>query len=123
MNYQNVLLCIIIFIIIYKLLFSKENESFYDFHNIPKTYNELITDINKSPEKGIPKIIHHICPNDFKKWHPSWLICYESWIKYYPKSMYYKYCYRIKKKNIGIQSVLITSSVRLLLTNLKLIII
>lgn len=92
MNYQLIVKYIIYFIIIffiYKLLFNKNTtEKFFDFKNIPKEYNDLVTDINKSPEKGIPKIIHHICPNDFKKWHPFWFPCYESWIRHYPKPEY-----------------------------------
>ena len=28
-----------------------------------------IKDIKKSPTTGVPKIIHHICPKDFRKWH------------------------------------------------------
>ena len=87
---SNIIIKYIIYFIIILLLYKLviKNNEFFDFNNIPKTYNEEIKDINISPEKGIPKIIHHICPNDFKKWHPLWLICYESWLKYYPKPEY-----------------------------------
>ena len=27
----------------------------------------------------IPKIIHHIAPEDQKRWHPIWVDCYNSW--------------------------------------------
>lgn len=75
----------ILFFILYKIIFL---ENFYDFKNIPKTFNEEINNINESPNIGIPKIIHHICPNDYKKWHPYWFECYGSWLKYYPKEDY-----------------------------------
>ena len=88
-NTVKYLIYLLLIYLFYKLFLKKSNtENFYDFKNIPKTFNESVTDINKSPEEGIPKIIHHICPNDFKKWHPTWLLCYESWIRYYPKSEY-----------------------------------
>lgn len=32
----------------------------------------------------IPKIIHHICPEDKSKWHPVWVKCYESWKNVFP---------------------------------------
>jgi mannosyltransferase OCH1-like enzyme len=77
-----VIVCII-FIIIKKYV----SESFYDFKNIPKNYNEII-DINKSPISGIPKIIHHICPKDYKKWNSKWFIGYESFLRIFPKEEY-----------------------------------
>lgn len=33
----------------------------------------------------IPKIIHHIAPEDKSKWHPIWKRCYPSWEKHFPE--------------------------------------
>ena len=63
-------------------------ELFFDFNNIPKNYNTEITDINKSPNTHIPKIIHHICPKDYKKWNSKWFIGYESTLKAFPQPEY-----------------------------------
>jgi len=63
-------------------------EGFFDFENIPKKYGDEINDIKKSPNTGVPKIIHHICPRDFRKWHPKWFHCYESWLRVFPKEEY-----------------------------------
>lgn len=63
-------------------------ETFFDFENVPKEYGDKINDINTSPVVGIPKIIHHICPKDFKNWHHKWFTCYESWLRLFPQSEY-----------------------------------
>jgi len=95
MGDQHILKYLVYFIIVlilYKLFFSKlffdKFESFFDFNNIPKNYNSDINDIYKSPEKGIPKIIHHICPKDYKKWNNKWFVGYESTLKIFPKEEY-----------------------------------
>ena len=36
----------------------------------------------------IPKIIHHIAPEDKKKWHPVWDRCYPTWLQHFPESEY-----------------------------------
>jgi len=63
-------------------------ENFYDFENIPKKIGDSIKDITLSPGIGVPKIIHHICPRDFNKWHQKWFYCYSSWLKVFPKEKY-----------------------------------
>jgi len=79
------LIYFIIILFLYKLFFtSKTTENFFDFNNIPKNYNSEITDIYKSPIQGIPKIIHHICPKDYKRWNNKWFIGYESTLRAFP---------------------------------------
>jgi mannosyltransferase OCH1-like enzyme len=85
---NNFIILILILIIIILYIFGNINENFFDFQNIPKDYNNLVEDINKSPIIGIPKIIHHICPKDFKKWDKKWFIGYESWLRIFPKEEY-----------------------------------
>jgi len=63
-------------------------ETFFDFKNIPKEYGEDIENICKSNTNNIPKIIHHICPKDFNRWHKKWFICYESWLRLFPSPEY-----------------------------------
>jgi hypothetical protein len=63
-------------------------EGFFNFENIPSKYGDAIPDIKISPNKGIPKIIHHICPKDFRRWHPKWFHCYGSWLRVFPKEEY-----------------------------------
>jgi mannosyltransferase OCH1-like enzyme len=84
------LICFIIILFLYKLLFVNKsiNEYFFDFNNIPKNYNDEVTDIYKSPINGIPKIIHHICPKDYKKWDNKWFIGYASTLKVFPSPEY-----------------------------------
>lgn len=79
---------IILFIFLFYLFFGYLIENFFDFENIPKKYGDIIKDIKKSPTTGVPKIIHHICPKDFRKWHSKWFFCYESWIRIFPKEEY-----------------------------------
>lgn len=97
-NYYFNIFAIIFFIIIilisiyfiaynYCQVSTEFQEEFHNFENLPKNIIE-IENINISPQEGIPKIIHHICPNDFKRWHPTWFLCYESWIRYYPNPEY-----------------------------------
>jgi len=74
-------ICVLILFLIYKLLSKKETIETFNFVNIP-------ANLNQSPAKGIPKIIHHICPNDYKRWHPHWFTCYWSWLVFYPKHEY-----------------------------------
>ena len=64
------------------------NEYFYDFENVPKKYGENINDKYELNGNGIPKIIHHICPRDFNRWHAKWFVCYESWLRIFPKPEY-----------------------------------
>ena len=78
------LIIILIILLLIILYYNCINEDFYDFTNIPKEYNN----INIVPVVGVPKIIHHICPKDFNRWHPKWFICYESWLRLYPKPEY-----------------------------------
>jgi mannosyltransferase OCH1-like enzyme len=80
----------IIILLLYKLLINNKifKEFFYDFKNIPENYNEEIKDINISPKKGISKIIHHICPKDYKRWHNKWFIGYESTLRMFPSPEY-----------------------------------
>ena len=77
---------LIILLVLYQFFVNQEH--FYDFQNIPTNYNTEIKDIKVSPHSGIPKIIHHICPRDFKRWHKSWFIGYESTLKAFPKDEY-----------------------------------
>lgn len=80
--YISIFICIILIIFLYIIICG--NEGFFDFENIPKTFNQEVTDIYKSPIQGVPKIIHHICPRDFKKWNKKWVIGYESTLKVFP---------------------------------------
>ena len=84
------LIYFIIILFLYKILFSNKSikEHFFDFNNIPKNYNDEIVDIYKSPIKGVPKIIHHICPRDYKKWNNKWFIGYESTLRAFPSPEY-----------------------------------
>jgi len=84
MNTIEIILIIILFIFILRFLVEK----FINFENIPKIYGDNISDIKVSPNKNVPKIIHHICPKDFRKWHPKWFHCYESWLNIFPKEEY-----------------------------------
>lgn len=83
---MDLIIIVIILVIFYILNFVKEN--FYNFVNVPAELGVPIDDIEVSPIVGIPKIIHHICPVDFKKWNSKWLICYESWLRLFPKGEY-----------------------------------
>jgi hypothetical protein len=76
----SILLCILL-LLIYNILVKKNLEKFYNFKNLPNEYCNLIDDINNSPEKGIPKIIHHIAPKDKSRWHDTWEPCLQSWLK------------------------------------------
>ena len=87
-NNFNIIIFILILVIIILLVCNKCKENFFDFENIPEDYKHLIEDINKSPIVGIPKIIHHICPKDFKRWDKKWFIGYESWLRIFPKEEY-----------------------------------
>jgi len=78
-----ILTVIFIYFIIYYCI-----EKFYNFENIPKDYGNDIDNIEVSNTSGIPKIIHHVCPKDFKRWHPKWFICYESWLRVFPEPEY-----------------------------------
>jgi mannosyltransferase OCH1-like enzyme len=88
MELIKIFLIIIFFLILYKIACSGFSENFFDFQNIPKDYGENINNIEDTNEIGLPKIIHHIAPNDFKFWDPKWFICYESWIRLYPSPEY-----------------------------------
>lgn len=78
-NFIKIILIILFFNIILGYLI----EGFFEFENIKKNYN--IENINISPENGVPRIIHHICPKDFTRWHSKWFYCYESWLRIFPK--------------------------------------
>lgn len=93
----NIILFILIIILLVCLIYLMRTNSidtFIDFKNIPKEINANtessdISQNNTNTELcGIPKIIHHICPNDFNKWHSKWFTCYESWIQLYPSPEY-----------------------------------
>jgi inositol phosphorylceramide mannosyltransferase catalytic subunit len=79
---------IFLFLLILVLFFIFNKRENFDFEHIPKNYNDEIIDINKSPISGIPKIIHHICPKDYKRWNHKWFVGYESWIRIFPKPEY-----------------------------------
>jgi mannosyltransferase OCH1-like enzyme len=79
---------IIIIILLIYLILNYYIENFFDFENIPKEYGTNIDNIKVSNTSNIPKIIHHICPKDFTKWHEKWFLCYESWLRVFPKSEY-----------------------------------
>jgi len=81
------ILIIILIIIIFYFISNYESENF-DFQHVPKEYGESIKNIDDINVVGIPKIIHHICPVDFKKWDLKWYVGYESWIRLYPKHEY-----------------------------------
>lgn len=81
-------LIIIVIILVIFLIFNFLQEGFYNFVNVPSEFGLNIDNIEVSPVIGIPKIIHHICPVDFKKWNSKWLICYESWLRLFPKNEY-----------------------------------
>lgn len=82
--YKILIVIIFVYFIIYYIC-----ESFFDFENIPKEYGKNIDDILISKDSnGIPKIIHHVCPRDFRKWHPKWFYCYESWLRLFPSPEY-----------------------------------
>ena len=86
-NDNNLLFVFIIVAVIIILSFLFK-EGFHNFEHIPKDVGDTVTELNKVPDGKIPKIIHHICPTDIKKWHPWWITCYESWIRLFPKSEY-----------------------------------
>ena len=79
MNQTFIVLGFLIFII-YLLIYN--DEPFYDFKNVPKNYESAEIII------GIPKIIHHICPRDYKRWHTKWINSYESWLRLFPEPEY-----------------------------------
>lgn len=79
---KNNMFLVLIITIIICVMCASMYENFYDFKNVPENYNK------DEEGKGIPKIIHHICPNDFKRWDPKWFVCYESWLRLYPKEEY-----------------------------------
>jgi len=78
--FQLFLVLIGIYIIIYYGI-----EKFFNFENIPMKYDNNIC---KSNTKNIPKIIHHICPKDTKRWHDKWFICHETWLSVMPSPEY-----------------------------------
>jgi len=84
---NNNLIVIILLLIIY-LIFNYYNENFFDFKNIPEEYSYKVDTINISPIIGIPKIIHHICPKDYKRWNNKWFIGLESWLRLFPAPEY-----------------------------------
>ena len=85
------IICIIVILFLYKILFANKSglyEHFFDFKNIPNNYSTDVDDIYNSPIKGIPKIIHHICPKDYKRWNNKWFIGYESTLRAFPSPEY-----------------------------------
>jgi len=94
-NNINFIIKIIIYVIFLYILFKiimLLNEPVIDkFNNtmkIPDEYLLLINDTNSQSHTGIPKIIHHICPKDFRRWHSHWFIGLESWLRLYPEPEY-----------------------------------
>ena len=85
---MNIIVKIILFIILFNFILGFIIEGFYDFENIPKKYGDEIPDIKVTQNKGVPKIIHHVCPKDFRRWHPKWFHCYASWLRVFPKEEY-----------------------------------
>jgi mannosyltransferase OCH1-like enzyme len=86
-NLNFIFICTLIILIIY-LFINLNNTENFDFENIPKEYNYKVDDIDKSPIIGIPKIIHHICPKDYRRWDKKWFVGYESWLRIFPKEEY-----------------------------------
>lgn len=85
-NINNVMLfilCIILLILLNRYMNYNSLDNFIDYKNIPQNL-----DLNTESCNGIPKIIHHICPNDFNKWHSKWFTCYASWKHLYPSPEY-----------------------------------
>ena len=82
------LILIILVVCLYYLYNNNKSLEQFDFEKIPTKYGDFVQDINISPEKGIPKIIHHICPKDKARWHDTWAPCLESWYKYFPEPEY-----------------------------------
>jgi hypothetical protein len=74
---------IILLFLMYKFILLFFVEKFFNFKNIPSEYHNCTNN-----EKIIPKIIHHICPKDYKKWNPKWFIGLESWLRLYPEPEY-----------------------------------
>lgn len=81
-------LIMLIFILLFFMYKFVCSEHFFDFKNIPENYSKSIDDIYKNKYDGIPKIIHHICPRDFKRWNLKWFVGYESWIRLFPQPEY-----------------------------------
>jgi mannosyltransferase OCH1-like enzyme len=81
---NNLLLLLVILLIL--ILYQKTCEAFTDNKIVPKNVLDQVDKVNNG--KPIPKIIHHICPTDFRKWNPIWYICYETWLRLYPKPEY-----------------------------------
>ena len=77
------LLYILLLIFIIKFIFTFIIEGFFDFKNIPVEYHSNSENIN-----GIPKIIHHICPKDYRRWNSKWFTGLESWLRLYPEPEY-----------------------------------
>ena len=82
---NNFYIIILIFLSLYWFITINEH---FDFDNIPPIYNEKVVDIYKSPEIGIPKIIHHVAPGNKDRWHHLWFECYASWEKHFPEPEY-----------------------------------
>jgi mannosyltransferase OCH1-like enzyme len=74
------ILITILLIMLTRYMNTNIQDTFINYKNIPQHLD--------THSFGLPKIIHHICPNDFKKWHPKWFTCYESWIRLYPSPEY-----------------------------------
>lgn len=80
---NNHLLYILLLIFIIKFIFTFIIEGFFNFKNIPVEYHSNSENIN-----GIPKIIHHICPKDYRRWNSKWFTGLESWLRLYPEPEY-----------------------------------
>jgi mannosyltransferase OCH1-like enzyme len=83
-----IILFIILTIVLIYFLTIVLTEHFFEFENIPKDYGNDIDNIKVSNSSNIPKIIHHICPKDFRRWNKKWFCCYESWFKHFPEPEY-----------------------------------
>ena len=81
----NFIFYIILLYLIYRFILFYFIEKFINFENIPK---EIGDNIKTNEPAELPKIIHHICPTDFKKWNQKWFLCYHSWKSLYPPPEY-----------------------------------
>jgi mannosyltransferase OCH1-like enzyme len=68
------------------MIYIVSSEGFQNLTNVPDKYNKIHNDNHHID--GIPKIIHHICPKDFRKWSLKWFIGLESWLRLFPSPEY-----------------------------------
>jgi mannosyltransferase OCH1-like enzyme len=68
------------------LIYNFSLETFYNLKNVPDKYNKIHNDNHYI--NHLPKIIHHICPKDFRRWSHKWFIGLESWLRLFPSPEY-----------------------------------